>query len=103
MRVRMTRLWFPRLAAVGGSDDRTKRSDRPTQQPASGREGHCEKMIANAGLSQHPFVAAVGGRHHDAARARDDYTRAVFDVHSVERRVGGTLLFLPFESAVAGT
>lgn len=96
----MTCLRFPGFAAIRRGDDRAKRSDRPTIQPAFRSERDGEEMIANAGLSQHPFVAAVCRRHHDAARAGDHQARPVFDVHPVQRCVGGTLLFLPFETAV---
>src|SRR5690242_772143 len=96
----MTSLLFPRLAAVSGGDDRAERSHSPTHRRILRCEGDREKMIAHTRVAQQPFAAAVRRRHYDAARAADNHARAVFDVHPVERRVGGALLFLPFEAAV---
>jgi len=83
VRVGMTRLLFPGLAAVNGCNDGPERSDGPTVQRTLRREGDREKMIAHAGIAQHPFTAAVRRRHNDAACAADHDARAVFYVHPV--------------------
>src|SRR5215211_7055343 len=99
---RFTFLLFPRLAAVYRGDDRTKRADRPTVQKILRRERYSEEMIANTRLAQRPFVAAVVGRENHAACAADHRSRAILDVHAIQRRRGGTLLLLPIETAIAG-
>lgn len=85
----MTRLRFPGLAAVARRDDGAKRSHGPTVQRILGREYDRKKMIAYAGFTKCPLVAAVCSRHHDAPCAGDYDARAILDVHAVQRRVGG--------------
>ena len=59
-------------------------------------------MIANAALSQDPFIAAVVGRENDTARAGDHQALAIFDVYPIQSRVGRTRLFFPIKTAVVG-
>src|SRR5688572_11963804 len=95
-------LLFPRLAAINGGDDRTKRAYCPTVQRILRREGHRKKMIPQTSLSQRPLLAAVAGRENHATRAANHHARLVLHVHAVKRRVSRTVLFFPLETAIVG-
>src|ERR1051325_759801 len=100
MRVSLAGLRFPGLAAVSGGDDRAECTDRPAQQWILRCEGYREEMIAHAARPQYPFLAAVVGGQHDAARACDDDPRTILDVEAVKGRIGRSFLFSPLKTAV---